>query len=52
MTQELTKYEPEVTYDTMYKIYIYIVYRQILQQTRLCGAHSGSPQLPTHNCIP
>jgi len=48
MTQELAKQEPEVTYGTTYDIYIYIyiyIYKiDIPQQTRLCGARSGSPQ--------
>jgi len=36
-----------VTYGTTYETYIYIIYieREIPQQTRLCGARSGSPQL-------
>jgi len=39
-----------VTYGTTYDRYIYI-YIENLQQTRLCGARSGSPQLCTQSCI-
>ena len=42
MTQEHSKYDQEVIYGTTYGTYIYI---ENLQQTRLCGARSGSPQL-------
>ena len=44
MTQEHAKYDQEVIYGTTYDTYIYI-YIENLQQTRLCGARSGSPQL-------
>ena len=42
MTQEHAKYDQEVIYGTTYDTYIYM---ENLQQTRLCGARSGSPQL-------
>ena len=35
-----------MTYGMTYETYIYIE-REIPQQTRLCGARSGSPQLLT-----
>ena len=43
MTQEHAKYDQKMIYGTTYDTYIY--YIENLQQTRLCGARSGLPQL-------